>query len=872
MSAGGSPLLPVRLRVELQDAPLGIQTSTPRLHWELQSTDPYARGLAQSAYQVLVASSQANLTAGKGDLWDTGAVAAADTTIVYAGATLSSARQVFWKVRARDQSGQLSGFSADSQFTVGLLNAADWGAQWITSNAGPAMPIFRREVTVTKPVERALLFICGLGQHEARINGVNVSDAVMEPSWTNYTKNCHYSTYDVTSTLVQGGNAVGVLLGNGMYNVPTSSRYAKFTGSMGPPKLIARLQIAYTDGTADTVVSDTSWKAAAGPITFTSIYGGEDFDARAEPSGWDRPGFSGSWSAATVVAGAGPSLIARSAPRVKVIQEFNTPKVTQPKTGVSVYDLGQNFSGWPGIVVKGTAGATVKLTPGENLSGGLVSQASMGSPQYWTYTLKGGDSETWHPRFSYTGFRYIQVEGTPLTSLTGQFISTSAENVGTFSSSDSDLNKIHALIMAAFRSNLQNILTDCPHREKLGWLETSHLLAWSLMYNFDLAAFYEKFLRDQRDAQTTTGLIPDITPEYTVFGGDYRDSPEWGSAYVINSWNVYQFYGDRQPIDEHYANMKSYVSYIGGKASANIISYGLGDWYDVGPKPPGRSQLTTAGVTATATWLEDLQDLQKAAQVVPNTADAAQFQSRITTITNAFNSRFLSSAGSYDNGSQTDNAMPLALGLVPAAQSAAVLSKVVASITAASNQVTAGDVGWDYVVRALTQAGRGDVLYGMLKQSSGPGYLYQISHGATSLTESWDANPADSMNHAMLGAAEEFLYSGLGGINPDVTGPGFRKVFIHPQPQAGVNSVNCQYNSTAGMIVSNWQRNGAGLIYSITVPPNTNATITLPTSNPAAVTESGSPAATAPGVTSHTEQTGALVLAVGSGQYVFAAP
>ena len=885
--AGDSPVVPVRLRCELRDAPLGIQTATPRLAWELQSSDSKARGLSQSAYEVLVASSLDKLTAGQGDLLSTGSVTSTESSLSYAGQALGSWTHAYWKVRVRDQAARISSWSAPSEFTVGLLATADWGAQWISGGAGTALPIFRKEFTVSKPLARALVSICGLGQFELRVNGSNVSDAVMEPSWTNYTKNCHYVTYDVTKAIVQGSNAMGVLLGNGMYNVPTSSRYAKFTGSFGSPKLILRLQMEFSDATKDAVVSDTSWTTTAGPITFTSIFGGEDFDARQESVGWDKSGFTAtSWKAASVATGTAPALIARSAPPVKVMQDFPSTKVTQPQSGVFVYDLGQNFAGWPEITVQGTAGSTVKLTTGELLtSQGVVTQASSGSPVWFSYTLKGTGTEVWHPRFSYTGFRYVQVDGgvpaaqaasfpgkPQIASLTGKFIYASAENVGKFTSSDQDLNKIHALILAALRSNLQNIITDCPHREKLGWLETSHLLFPSIMFNFDVAAYYEKFIRDARDAQTSTGLVPDIAPEFTVFSGDFRDSPEWGSAYVINPWYLYQTYGDRAPLDEHYANMKRYLSYLGGKASGNIVSYGLGDWYDVGPAAPGNSQLTTAGVTATAIYLQALQIMQKAAQLLANQADATQFASNITTTTNAYNAKFLTSGGSYDRNSQTANAMPLALGLVPTNQQAAVLSSLVGAVTTAKNQVTAGDIGFAYVIRALSQAGRSDVVYSMLKQSTGPGYLDQISHGATSLTEAWDANPADSQNHAMLGHADEWLYNGLGGINPDPSGPGWKKFFIHPQPQTGLASVDAEYHSIRGQIVSNWQQGATGLTLSVTVPVNTTATITIPTKTPAAVTESGAPVATAAGVISNTAQAGALVLVVGSGQYVFAAP
>ena len=888
--AGAAGLVPTRLRAELRDNPLGIQTAAPRLSWEIESSDPKARGEVQGAYELLVASTADKLAANQGDLWSSGLVVSADSRAVYAGQTLTSLLRVWWKVRVRDGGGRLSAWSASAEWTVGLLQPADWGAQWITGGgSGAPLPLFRREFTLAKAVQRAVISLCGLGQFELRINGTNASDAVMEPSWTTYTKNCHYGTYDVTKLVIQGPNAIGVMLGNGMYNVPTSTRYAKFTGSFGPPKLIAHLEVEYADGTKTTVVSDTSWKAAPGPITFTNIYGGEDFDARLEPAGWDKAGFVDTgWSAATAMAAAGsaPALVARSAPPVKVMQDFASAKITQPQPGVFVYDLGQNFAGWPEITVQGAAGVTVRLTPGELLSAtGVVTQANVGGPMWWAYTPKGTGPETWHPRFSYTGFRYVQVDGAvpmaqaasfpgrpQIVTLTGKFMHAAAESVGTFTSSDADLNKIHALILAALRSNMQNVLTDCPQREKLGWLETSHLLSMSIAYDYDVAAFYEKIIRDMSDAQTAAGLITDIAPEYPVFAGNFRDSPEWGSAFVIDPWFVYQMYGDRQPLDEHYANMKRYVTYLGGKAAQNIISYGLGDWYDVGPNPPGESQLTSAGVTATAIWLQDLAVLRDTATLLGKVDEATQFQTTATTVTNAFNAKFLSAAGTYDKNSQTGNAMPLALGIVPAAQRAAVLGSLAASVSSAQNRVTAGDVGFVYLLRALYEGGRGDVVYGLLKQSTGPGYLYQISHGATALTEAWDARASSSQNHAMLGHAEEWLYRGLAGINPDPAGPGFKKFIVKPQPQTGLTSVDVQYHSIRGVIASSWQRGATGLTMNVAVPVNTTATIYVPTANAAGVTEGGLPVASAPGVTSVSQMAGTVVLQVGSGHYTFAAP
>jgi alpha-L-rhamnosidase len=887
--AADSPLTVTRLRCDLHTNPLQVQTITPRLTWELEAADASVRGEAQTSFEVLVASSAEKLAAGAGDLWASGVIHSSATRTVYAGSPLSSLTHGFWKVRVADAEGRLSPWSDAAEWTQGLLGAADWGgAQWLTAAAAAPLPLFRHEFTVSKSVERALVSVCGLGQYEIRINGTNISDAVMDPGWTNFATTCQYRTFDATAAVAEGANAIGVLLGNGMYDVTTpADRYAKFTGSSGPLKVIVHVLVSFSDGTQSAVVTDTTWRTAPGPISFVNIYGGEDFDARAEPLGWDQPGFSdAAWSPATAVTTTAPALVAQGEPPVKVMQEYPSVAVTQPQSGVFVYDLGQNFSGWPSIQVMGAAGAAVRLTPGENLgAAGTVSQASMGGPIWFTYTLRGGAIETWHPRFAYTGFRYLQVDGAvpaanaaqfptrpQIVGVTGQFLHSSAEQVGTFTSSDSDVNAIHALILAAVRSNLQSILTDCPQREKLGWLETGHLLGRAMMFNFDLQSFYEQEVANMSDAQLATGLVPDIAPEFTVFAGGFRDSPEWGSAYVIDPWNVYQMYGDSALLAQNYAGMKRYVNYLNGKATGGLLAYGLGDWYDLGPAAPGVSQLTSAGVTATGILNEDATILQKAATLLGNTGDATQYAALATSTANAYAAKFWNgAAGYYDRNSQTANAVPLALGMVASASQTQAIGALVNSIVSAGYQVTAGDIGWAFVVPALSDAGRSDILLAMLKQHSAPGYLYQIAHGATSLTEAWSGSVADSQDHAMLGHAERWLWEGLAGIQTDEAGVGFQHFSVRPQTPVGIDSVTATFHSIRGPIASAWTRRGTGIELQVTVPVSAAATIYVPTAQAATVTESGTPVASARGITAVRPMTGAVAVDVGSGTYDFVA-
>jgi len=882
-----SPLTVARLRCDLRLDPLQVQTATPRLSWELLSGPSQARGQTQTAYEILVASTAPQLASDQGDVWSSGPVNSALSRAIYMGPALPSLKQVFWKVRIRDGGGRQSAWSAPAAWTQGLNSAGDWGGQWITgATVASPLPIFRREFVVAKAVARALVSVCGLGQYELRVNGTNVSDSVMDPGWTDFAKTCLYRTFDVTSGVTQGQNALGVLLGNGMYNVAkTDTRYVKFTGSFGPPKVIARVRLSFADGTETNIVTDTSWKTTAGPITFTNIYGGEDFDARREPAGWDRPGFNdASWAPATASSGAQPALIAQAEPPVKIIQEFPSGKITEPQPGVFVYDLGQNFAGWPAIEVSGAAGAVVRLTPGELLdSGGMVTQISMGGGPVWNeYTLRGGAIESWHPRFTYTGFRYVQVSGAvpaasaarfparpQIVSLMGQFISTSSEPAGTFTTSDNDVNRIHAIIVAAARSNLQSLLTDCPQREKLGWVETGHLMGKAMMFNLDLQAFYEQELAKMRDAQTAAGLVPDIVPEYTVFSGDFRDSPEWGSAVIVNPWNIYQMYGDDLPVQQSYDAMKRYLNYLNGRATQGFLAYGLGEWYDVGPLPPGRAQLTSTGVTATGFLYLDATILQQAARLLARTADVAPFAGIAAAAASAYQARFWNAAGYYDRNSETAQAMPLALGMVPAANRAAVTAALVQAVATAQNHATSGDVGTTFIWPALSEAGRADVIMQILKQPTAGGYLFQVDHGATTLTEAWDGYAHSSQNHPMLGQIERWFWEGLAGLNPDDTGPGFRRFVVRPQMPAGIDSVQATYHSTQGLIASAWTRRVAGFEVKVSVPVNASATVYLPAQNPTSATEGGAPIAAAPGVTAVRPAAGGLAVDIGSGDYVF---
>ncbi len=881
---------PSNLQCESQSGPLAIQTLQPRFSWLLAPVKPGARSITQSGYRILVASSRFLLAQNRADVWDSGVLHSAQFfQISYAGKSLDSGKTYFWKVMVWDQNDRASAWSRPAQWSMGLLQAEDWRAAWIAAtpdgDLAPAqMPVFRYVFPVWKPVRRAVVYIAGLGQYELRIDGAKVGRSELNPGWTDYRKTVFYNAYDVTSQLQHGKNALGVLLGNGMYNViKTPGRYTKFTGSFGQPKLILQLQIEYIDGSTQTIGSGTTWKTAPGPITFSSAYGGEDEDARILRSGWDRAGFKDSaWKNALAVTGPGGTLTAQENPPVRVQYVFHPVAVHEPKPGILVYDLGQNFSGWPQIRVEGPVGSTLRLIPGELLDAhGFVTQASSGGPQWFAYTLRGNGREVWHPRFSYYGFRYMQVEGasTPqlpdahlpkVLALEGQFLYSSSSQTGSFATSDVLLQRIHVLIDAAIRSNMQSVLTDCPHREKLGWLEETHLLGAALMDNFNLERQYEKIANDIHDAQHADGMVPEIAPEYVRFPAPFNDSPEWGSAVVLDPWIVYRHYGDQRNLALHYSDMQRYVDYLGARAHGHLISYGLGDWYDIGPQRSGYSQLTSQTLTATAMYYQDLATMVRIAGVLGRDEDAARYDRLAAEVRDAFNAAlWYPTSGNYDRNSQTASAMPLVVGLVAPENRQHVLDNLVADIRAHRNHVTAGDVGFHYVVDALLDGGRSDVLYDMMSRTDPPSYGAQLKQGATSLTEAWDANPHSSQDHFMLGDGEEWFYRGLAGIDLDMARSRDEWIVIRPNPVGSIAWTRCTEHSVLGDIVDNWSRRRGKFLLDVTVPANASATIYVPSKAGAKIEESGHPADRATGVTRISTDNDGAIFRITSGKYHF---
>ncbi|QKJ28504.1 family 78 glycoside hydrolase catalytic domain [Mucilaginibacter mali] len=876
------------LQCEYKPNPQGIESLAPKLSWQLQSTQQQT---LQTAYRIQV-------TDGKAVMWDSKKVnSAASIQVAYHGKPLLPAKTYYWKVMVWDNYGQTSGWSNTANWQMGLLNAAGWkGAQWIAYDkipdtsvitplihlrgpkklglANDVLPLVRKTFTVKAPLKKATLYICGLGHFDLSLNGKKIGDHFLDPGWTMYTKQALYVPFDVTQQLLSGKNTIGVMLGNGFYYIPRDKRYRKMTGAYGHPKLICRLVMEHTDGTVENLVSDKSWKTSPGPITFSSIYGGEDYNANLEQKDWDTNTFNDAkWQDAITVDGS-PQLNAQQADPLKVMQTFTPVAQKTLISGAVVYDLGQNFSGIPQVTVQGKKGDTVRLIPAELVNeDGSANQKGSGSPYYCNYILKGNEVESWQPRFTYYGFRYVQVQtNAKVVAIKGLHTRNSAAEAGSFASSNALFNKTFNLINWAMRSNMASVMTDCPTREKLGWLEQAHLVGASLHYNYDLHGLALKCIDDMRKAQTPEGLVPEIAPEFTQFTEPFRDSPEWGSNAVIFPWYVYQWYGDQQVLAESYDMMKRYIAYLGTKAVDNILTQGLGDWYDQGPKPPGLSQQTPKGITATAMYYYDLDIATKVAFLLGKDADAKAYQKLATEVKAAYNKAFFNAdIKQYGTGSQTANAMSVYMGLVDDKDKPAVIENIVKELKEHNYALTAGDIGFHYLISVLDEAGRSDVIYLMNNRSDVPGYGYQLAHGATALTESWGALPSVSNNHFMLGHLMEWFYTGLSGIRQGEGSVAFKKIEIKPQVVGDVTSASANYQSPYGVISSSWKKQGDKFVLSVSIPANTTATVYMPCKDAANITLGDKNNKNRKGFEFIGYNKGIAILGVGSGNYTFTA-
>ena len=933
--AATSEVAPVLLRCEYLENPLGVDVAQPRLSWKLEVGDQRSvvRGRKQTAYQLLVASTPELLANDQGDLWDGGKVDSKQNAhVAYSGKTLTSGMDCWWKVRIWDEGGQVSGWSRHSRWSMGLLNATDWSARWIgvkhpTAKPAPAagaksydlppLPYFRKPFTVDKPVARATIYATALGCYELHLNGHRVGEDYFNPGWSEFRKRVYYHAYDVTALLQPNANVLGAILADGWY----SGYIWAGRNNYGPePRLLTQLLIEYADGTKQTVGTDGSWKWSYGPLLEGDIQQGETYDARLELPGWDAPCFDESkWQAPdAVIAAEGIPVKIEATPNVTVRrqQEWRPIKMTEPRKGTYIFNLGQNIAGWARLKVKGPAGSkvTVRVAGMLNPDGTLYTDYLRDARATDAYILKGAATEeTWEPRFTYHGFQYVELTGYPgvpdLESVTGVACNSQVATVGTFECSDPRINQLYANILATMRGNLVDIPTgDADRAERLGWCAKGPLVqTW--MYTLDMGAFLTKWMVDLTDAQSlSTGKNAFL--QVAPFWGDV-ESPGWSDDGIWVPYGLYRAYGDTGIIAKHYDAMARYIEYIRGKLVDDLRPAELGQASD--PKFPGYGDWLSINYDAakhndiinTILNGHSVKMMAEMAAAVGRTDDAIKFRELFDRMKAAFNRAYVSEQGEIRDKTQTEYALALYCGFLNEDKIPAAIKYLVEDIQTKEHQVTTwGDAlgknpmvppghlttgfhGSRALLPVLSRYGRNDAAYELLMVDSYPSWLYPVKLGATSLWERWDSwtpekgfqNPAMNSFHMpdLMASVAEWLFAYVGGIGQE--GSGFNNIVIKPYVGQGLTYAKATYHSINGEIAVHWEKKSDGSFeMRVTVPVNTTAKIGVPAAGRESVRilegetivwEKNAPGKFPAGIASAAADGQWVVIGAGSGTYRF---
>ena len=865
------------LKCEYSINPLGIDSQHPRLSWVLTSSK---RAQTQSAYEIVIASSEEDLAADRGDVWSTGKVSSDQSIQVpYEGKALESGKRYYWKVRVWDQDGNPTKFSAPNFWEMGLLSPSDWQGQWIgftPSWIGRGL-YFHRSFMLKKPVLRATAYIAGIGYSELHINGRRIGDNVLDPAFTDYEKRVLYSTYDVTDVLKDGINGIGVVVGNGWY---------------GTPRLRLQVNITYTDRSKESIYTTgmhagtVPWQVTASPIMQNSVYGGEVYDARVEKAGWDQAVAKLSepddrteqWFYAVPVPAPGGKLLSQRVEPIKIMQTLTPKRIATPKPGVYVFDTGQNLAGWARLKVHAPAGTKVILKFAEVLNDdGTVDQRNLRTASATDeYITSGNGDEEWEPRFTYHGFRYVQIEGLPSEptkdTLAIRVVRSSLREAGAFDSSNELVNRIQNMVWWTEASNLYSVPTDCPQRnERMGWMNDLTVRLEESLDNFDGALFFSNFSDDVQDEQSDTGSIADTAPwKYGSNPGDPVDE-----SYLLMGWLLYQNYGDIDMLRRHYDSYKAWVDYLCGRSPNHLIDYGYyGDW-----SPPAAFSLPNESAVSKDTprlfmsqgyYFYALQLLSKMATILGKTEDAQQYSAAAAEARSALNSKYWNaSVGGYAANNQAADSFALYLHVAPDGEESRVLDNLEKDVEKQNWHLTTGNLATKYLLETLTENGKAESAYRIATQTTYPSWGYMLSKDATTLWERWELLNGPGMNshnHPMMGSVSSYFYKYLAGIKSDPMAPGFKHTIIHPYMVEGMNWVKASHHTMYGDVAVEWNHEGNKVSLKVSVPVNTTATVFVPGGEHNAVMLDGHQPNSASGVKqaidSHTFE-------IGSGTYTF---
>jgi alpha-L-rhamnosidase len=860
--------------------PLGLGVSHPRFSWQLHSK---ARNVMQTAYEI-------KLISDKKPVWNSGKVFSdASVYVDYKGNPLLSDTKYSWQVRVWNNKGKVSPWSAPAGFQTGLLKTTEWTAKWIEpaielSNEMP-FPLFRREFNLRKKIKSATAYITAHGLYEAFLNGKKIGDLWLTPGWTSYNKRLQYQAYDVTKLLQSGQNALGVMLGNGWYRSVLGWRnngniYGKYLG------LLLQINIKYTDGSSEQLVTDENWKSSTGEIIFSQVYDGEIIDASKEKTGWKTIGYDEKdWEKVKVADYPKNNIIATVNEPVKKHETFKPLSIITTPNGEKVIDFGQNLVGWVAVKLRGKEGDTITISHAEVLDkkGNFYTENLRAAKAQMKYVLKGESEKTFHPHFSWMGFRFIKVDGYTGDLNPNDFeavaLYSAMEPTGTFSSSNKMVNQLQHNIQWGQKGNFLDVPTDCPQRdERLGWTGDAQAFARTAAFNMNVNNFFAKWLQDL-EADQIDGLVPHVIPNVLGKGGN---SAGWADAATIIPWTMYLSYGDKQLLQNQYSSMKAFVESVRHTTKNDLWNSGFhyGDWLFYRPfdDNDGRSAVTDKYLIAQCFYANSVQMLVNAATVLGKQNDVIEYSSLLKRIKTAFNKEYVTSTGRPVSGTQTAYTLALQFDMLPESLQKQAAERLVENIKNYNTHLTTGFLGTPYLCHVLTRFGYDSIAYKLLLRDDYPSWLYPIKMGATTIWERWDGMKPDSsfqtpgmnsFNHYAYGAIGDWLYRRMSGIDTYEDGPGYKHIKIQPHVDTNFSNVAASLKTYYGLVTSSWSVDSAKLKLKVGIPANTWATVFIPAKDEKLITENGKPLLSTSDIKILRKEGDYVVITVGSGGYSF---
>ncbi|MDR1666879.1 MAG: glycoside hydrolase family 78 protein [Bacteroidales bacterium] len=837
VSAAGQGI-PEQLRCEHLDRPLGIDNASPRLSWIMNDS---RQGAVQKACRILVGTDSTDVVRGKGDMWDSRKTVSGDMLFSYRGTLLLPFTKYYWNVHIWDQYDRET-TSEVTSFETGMMEIIQWQGAWISDQHDihykPA-PYFRKTFTVKRKIKHARAYISAGGLYELYLNGKKAGNHRLDPVFTRFDRRNLYVTYDVTRHLQQGGNAIGVLLGNGWYN---HQSIATWNFDRAPwrarPTFCLDLRITYTDGSTEVISTGPDWKTSGGSLVFNSIYTGEHYDARLEQRGWNTALFDDAkWEKVTLRAAPSQNIVSQQMYPIRNVEKIAAVNFKKLNDTTYLYDFGRNIAGVCELRMAGKAGTRIRLKHAEKIdAAGRADQSNIDVYYYPPdhtdpfqtdiYILSGKGEDVFMPKFNYKGFRYVEVTS-PIAlkrdQLTACFMHSDVPAVGFLQTSHPLIGKIWQATNNAYLSNLMGYPTDCPQREKNGWTGDGHLAIETALYNFDALTVYEKWLADHRDEQQPNGVLPDIIPT-GGWGYGIHNGVDWTSTIAIIPWEIYLFYGDNKLLADCYENIKRYVDYITLNSPSGLTSWARGDWVPVKSK-------SSLELTSSCYYYADALILAKTAGIFEVQEDYDRYMALAEKIKNAINHKYLNKeTGIYAAGTQTELSVPLMWGIVPDELKEKVAQNLAKSVKKENFHPDVGVLGCKAILNALSENGQAETAYLLATQKTFPSWGWWIANGATTLYENWDINATHdiSLNHIMFGEIGAWFYKGLAGIHPDETAPGFANIKLKPQFVNGLHDFSATFQSVRGTIESKWKQEKNLTYYTVVIPANATADLYLP--------------------------------------------